>query len=90
MFKSVQPWSRDEEPVPVDDPAEQRRTIAEKMLARGFESPLGGAGPRTAEETAEAFGREMFRLHGKNWSAMIGLATGAAMKAERESMEVRE
>ena len=61
-----------------------RREIADKMAARGYASPLGGAGPQTPEETAEHFGREMFRLHGKNWPKMIGLASGAAMKAEHD------
>ena len=76
----------EQENVPEYDPTEQRREIAEKMAARGFASPLGGAGPQTPEETAEAFGREMFRLHGKAWPQMIALASGAAMKAERDAM----
>ena len=76
----------EQENVPEYDPTEQRREIAEKMAARGFASPLGGAGPQTPEETAEHFGREMFRLHGKAWPQMIALATGAAMKAERDAM----
>lgn len=77
---------RNGEDVPGHDPAEHRREIAEKMAARGFASPLGGAGPQTPDETAEHFGREMFRLHGKAWPQMIALATGAAMQAERDAM----
>ena len=65
---------------------QSRREIAEKMAARGFASPLGGAGPQTPDETAEHFGREMFRLHGRAWPQMIALASGAAMKAERDAM----
>jgi len=76
----------EQENVPEYDPAEQRREIAEKMAARGFASPLGGAGPQTPDETAEHFGREMFRLHGKAWPQMIALASGAAMKAERDAI----
>ena len=76
----------EQENVPEYDPAEQRRAIAEKMAARGFASPLGGAGPQTPDETAEHFGREMFRLHGKAWPQMITLASGAAMKAERDAI----
>lgn len=76
----------EQENVPGHDPAEQRREIAEKMAARGFASPLGGAGPQTPEEAAEYFGREMFRLHGKAWPEMIALASGAAMREEREAM----
>ena len=76
----------EQENVPEYDPTEQRREIAEKMAARGFASPLGGAGPQTPEETAEHFGREMFRLHGKAWPQMIALASGAAMQAERDAM----
>ena len=68
------------------DPAEQRREIAEKMAARGYASPLGGAGPQTPEETAEHFGREMFRLHGRAWPLMSTLASGAAMQAERDAI----
>jgi hypothetical protein len=71
----------------VYDSAEQRREIAQKMAARGFASPLGGAEPQTPEETAEHFGREMFRLYGKTeCHRLIGLATGAAMRAERDAM----
>ena len=77
---------RNGEDVPGHDPTEQRREIAEKMAARGFASPLGGAGPQTPEETAVHFGREMFRLHGKAWPQMITLASGAAMQAERDAM----
>ena len=76
----------EQENVPEYDPTEQRREIAEKMAARGFASPLGGAGPQTPEETAEHFGREMFRLRGKAWPQMIALASGAAMQAERDAM----
>ncbi len=76
----------EQENVPEYDPAEQRRAIAEKMAARGFASPLGGAGPQTPDETAEHFGREMFRLHGKAWPQMIALASGAAMQAERDAI----
>ena len=76
----------EQENVPEYDPAEQRREIAEKMAARGYASPLGGAGPQTPEEAAEQFGREMFRLHGKAWPQMIALASGAAMQAERDAM----
>lgn len=65
---------------------QSRREIAEKMAARGFASPLGGAGPQTPDETAEHFGREMFRLHGRAWPLMITLASGAAMKAERDAI----
>ena len=76
----------EQENVPEYDPAEHRREIAEKMAARGFASPLGGAGPQTPDETAEYFGREMFRLHGKAWPQMIAMASGAAMQAERDAM----
>ena len=76
----------EQEDVPEYGPSEQRRNIAEKMAARGFASPLGGAGPQTPDETAEHFGREMFRLHGKAWPQMIALASGAAMQAERDAM----
>lgn len=76
----------EQEDVPEYDPAEQRREIAEKMSARGFASPLGGAGPQTPDETAEHFGREMFRLHGNAWPQMIAMATGAAMQAERDAI----
>ena len=65
---------------------QSRREIAEKMAASGFASPLGGAGPQTPDETAEHFGREMFRLHGRAWPLMITLASGAAMKAERDAI----
>jgi len=74
------------EEAPDFDPAEQRREIAEKMAARGFASPLGGAGPQTPDEIAEHFGREMFRLHGRAWPAMISMASKAAMQAERDAM----
>jgi len=76
----------EQDDVPEYDPSEQRRNIAEKMAARGFASPLGGAGPQTPDETAEHFGREMFRLHGRAWPLMITLASGAAMKAERDAI----
>lgn len=59
--------------------------LFDKMQARGFVSPLG-LPPKTPEEEAEAFGREMFRLRGKGWPRMIALASGAAMKAERDAM----
>ena len=76
----------EQENVPGHDPAEQRREIAEKMAARGFASPLGGAGPQTPDETAEHFGRDMFARCGKAWPQMIALASGAAMQAERDAM----
>lgn len=54
--------------------------LARRMTA-GVVEPV-----RAPEDTAEAFGREMFRLHGRAWPQMIALASGAAMKAEREAL----
>jgi len=64
---------------------EELENLHDKMQARGFVSPLG-LPPKAPEEVAEAFGRDMFRLHGKAWPLMIALASGAAMKAERDAM----
>jgi len=56
--------------------------------ARFAAGPLGKRSQKEEpEEAAEAFGREMFRRCGKGWSRVIGLATGAAMQAERDALE---
>ena len=54
--------------------------LSKRILARDVATFLEGP-----EEAAEAFGRDMFARCGKDWPRMIGLASGAAMKAEREA-----
>jgi|JI10StandDraft_1071094.scaffolds.fasta_scaffold987653_3 hypothetical protein len=38
------------------------------------------------EASVEAFGRAIFATYGKAWPQMIAMASGAAMKAERDAM----
>lgn len=38
------------------------------------------------EATAFAFGAMLQREHGNDWPRLIGIATGAAMRAEREAL----
>jgi hypothetical protein len=76
-----------------DTPAEvleNRARFASGPLGKRFSDGMAtppGALDLTPEEAAEAFGRDMFARCGRNWSAMIGLATGAAMQAERDAMD---
>ena len=65
-------------------PEVQKRRDAFAMgpLAKRMAEP-----DKAATLSPEAFGREMFRLHGKAWPQMIALASGAAMQAERDAME---
>ncbi len=49
-------------------------------------SPANYGSSEKIASMAEAFGRDMFARCGKDWPAMIGLATGAAMQAERDAM----
>lgn len=70
--------SEDEVPVEV---LERRARFAAGPLAKRMAEP-GEADVISPED----FGREMFRLHGKGWPRMIALASGAAMKAERDAM----
>ena len=70
--------SEDEVPVEV---LERRARFAAGPMARCMAEP-----DKVATLSPEHFGREMFRLHGRFWPQMIALATGAAMKAERDAI----
>jgi CDP-glycerol glycerophosphotransferase (TagB/SpsB family) len=70
---------------PVDPEIQLRReTFAAKLAER--RGVTAKTEPEDAGAIAEAFGRRMFDLCGKGWPAMIGLASGAAMTAERDAM----
>ena len=83
--------SGDEVPVEV---LERRARFAAgplgKRLLRGDTGAADAANYRLPDKSAslspEAFGREMFRLHGRAWPLMITLASGAAMRAERDAI----
>jgi hypothetical protein len=70
---------------PVDPEIQRRRdAFAAKLTERrGLAAETLG----NPELEAEAFGRRMFALCGKNWSSMISLAAGAAMKAQMEALD---
>lgn len=69
----------------------RREAFAMGPLAKRMTAPDGNIEPDKADVISpEDFGRKMVELHGTNWPAMIGLATGAAMKAEREEVEKRK
>lgn len=65
---------------------ENRARFAQGPLASRMAAKADGSANYSDMLVPETWGAEMFRLHGKNWPAMIGLATGAAMKAEREAI----
>lgn len=70
--------SEDEVPVEM---LERRARFAAGPLARRMAEP-----DKADVISPEDFGRKMVELHGKDWPAMIGLAAGAAMKAERDAI----
>lgn len=61
---------------------ERRARFSAGPLAKRMAEPN-----KVATLSPEEFGREMFRLYGKGWPQMIALASGAAMRAERDAME---
>ena len=46
-----------------------------------------GASP---DATAFAFGAMLQREYGKEWPRLIGIAAGAAMRAERDALELKQ
>ena len=49
----------------------------------------GGWKP-SPEATAFAFGAMMHREYGTEWPRLIGIAAGAAMRAERDAIELKQ
>jgi hypothetical protein len=75
---------RTDEDVP-PEVLERRAAFANYLASKPVSGQSLGWG-NNPETTAEAFGRDMFARCGKDWPRMIGLASAAAMKAERDAM----
>jgi len=77
---------RTDEDVPPEVLENRARFAQGPLASRIGGSPANYGSSEKIASMAEAFGRDMFARCGKDWPAMIGLATGAAMRAERDAM----
>ena len=73
--------------------AERRQLFAQKMSERtGIAAGQLSKVPSNTspEEVAERIGQQLFRDYGKHWPKIIALASGAAMRAERATLDEEE